>query len=101
MLFTNAKQATVQLHPSQATLDEATRGLRMIIEGLSLTAEGKMFLAGSPQTPLQVKVQERLQDLETAQARLLEALRCLTEAADLLQSLSPSKPIMRVKIEAK
>lgn len=91
------KQNTLQLHPSHDTLRAAAITLATLINSLSLTEDGKAFLASPPQTILQERVQQRLQDLETVNRNITEAMEKLIESVEILQRLSSSKPPMQAK----
>ncbi len=91
------KQSSVHLHPSQDTLREAATTLEALITSLSLTEAGKAFLASPPQTALQERVQQRLQDLETVDRNITEAMEKLIKSAEILRRLSSSKPPVQAK----
>lgn len=91
------KQSSVHLHPSQDTLREAATTLEGLLTILSLTEDGKAFLASPPQTVLQERVQQRLQDLETVDRNITEAMEKLIKSVEVLRRLSSSKPPVQAK----
>ncbi|MDX2242527.1 MAG: hypothetical protein NW224_17710 [Leptolyngbyaceae cyanobacterium bins.302] len=91
------KQSCVQLHPTQDTLREAATTLEALLISLSLTEAGKAFLASPPQTALQERVHQRLQDLETVDRNIAEAMEKLIKSAEILRRLSSSKSSMQAK----
>lgn len=91
------KQSSVHLHPTQDTLREAATTLEALLISLSLTEAGKAFLASPPQTVLQERVQQRLQDLETVDRNITEAMEKLIKSVEILRRLSSSKSPMQAK----
>lgn len=92
------KEATWQLHPPQNTLEQVVMTLEEAIKKLSLTKDGQAFLAIPPQTQLQARIQQRLQNLDAAQVKVIEAAGMLTEAIKILQQQNAAHAPM---VEAK